>query len=74
MLYRVYCGPRGSDRVLPLEKDRWPCKVFSDLDEALSWAAHGAEKGTTVIGLDGEDGTLMTKGEIASSFAGRQRR
>lgn len=72
MLYRVYYGPQGSDRVPPLEKDRWPHKVFSDLDEALSWAALAAKKGTTVIGVVGEDGTLLSKGEIASALAGRQ--
>ena len=74
MLYRVYYGPQGSDRVPPLEKDRWPCKAFSDLDEALAWAAHAADKGTTVISVDGEDGTVLDKSEIASVLAGTRRR
>jgi hypothetical protein len=72
MLYRVYYGPQGCDRVPPLEKDRWPCKAFSDLDEALSWAAHVAGRGTSVIALDGEDGMVLSKGEIASALAGRR--
>jgi hypothetical protein len=72
MIYRVYYGPKGSDRVPPLEKDRWPCKAFSDLDEALSWAVHAVRRGTTVIGLDGEDGTQLSKGEIASAVSGRR--
>lgn len=72
MIYRVYFGPQGSDRVPPLEKDRWPCKTFSDLDEALSWAAQVVRRGTTVIGLDGDDGTQLSKGEIASAVSGRQ--
>lgn len=72
MLYRVYYGPRGSERVPSLEKDRWPCKVFHDFDEALSWSAQAARRGTTVIGLDGEDGTQLTKSEIASALAGRE--
>lgn len=72
MLYRVYYGPQGSDRVSPMEKDRWPCKTFSDLDEALVWAAHAAGRGTTVIEVDGDDGTKMSKGEIAVAIQGRR--
>ena len=40
MTYRVYSGPRGSESISPLEKDRHLFKEFSLLDEAMSWASH----------------------------------
>jgi hypothetical protein len=40
MTYRVYSGPRGSQSISPLEKDRCLFKEFSILDEALGWARH----------------------------------
>jgi hypothetical protein len=36
MTYRVYSGPRGSQSISPLEKDRYLFKEFSILDEALA--------------------------------------
>ena len=40
MTYRVYSGPRGSQSIAPLEKDRYLFKEFSTLDESLGWARH----------------------------------
>ena len=40
MTYRVYSGPRGSQSISPLEKDRHLYKEFSLLDEAMGWARH----------------------------------
>ena len=40
MTYRVYSGPRGSQSISPLEKDRHLYKEFGALDEAMSWARH----------------------------------
>ena len=39
MRYRVYVGPRGSEKISPLEKDQFLFKEFSSLDEAFGWPA-----------------------------------
>jgi hypothetical protein len=71
MVYRAYYGTAGAGRVPPLEKGRWPFREFSDLDQALAWAERAAAKGTTVLAVEGDDGTQLAKGDIASAFAGR---
>jgi len=73
MTYRAYYGIRGSGKISPLEKDRWPSKQFSDLDQALEWAVCVARKGTVVFAIDGDDGTQLMKQEIAAALAGRTR-
>ena len=40
MTYRVYSGPPGTERVPPMEKERWLYKEFGLLDDALGWARH----------------------------------
>lgn len=67
-MYRAYYGTAGCDRVPPLEKDRWPCREFSDLNEALLWAQRVIARGTAVLAIDGDDGTQMYRGAIASSL------
>lgn len=64
-MYRAYYGTPGSGPVPPLEKDRWPSKQFSKLDDALLWARLLAKRGTSVIAIDGDDGTRLSKTEIA---------
>ena len=64
-MYRAYYGTPEIDRVPPLEKDRWPSKQFLSLDDALLWARHVAKRGTSVIAIDGDDGTQLSKTEIA---------
>lgn len=64
-MYRAYYGTPGSERVPPLEKDRWPFKQFLTLDDAFLWARHVAKRGTSVIAIDGDDGTQLSKAEIA---------
>ena len=72
MTYRASNGVRGSGRIAPLEKDRWPSKQFLDLDQALEWAGCVARKGTVVLAIKwGDDGTQLTKHEIAAGLAGR---
>ena len=73
MTYRAYYGVRGSGRIAPLEKDRWPSKQFLDLDQALEWAGCVARKGTVVLAIDGDDGTQLMKQEIAAALACRAR-
>jgi hypothetical protein len=69
MTYRVYSGPRGSQSIAPLEKDRYLLKEFSLLDEALGWARHINNGGRVALLIEGDDGTRMTKVQIASALA-----
>lgn len=68
MRYRVYVGPRGSERTSPLEKDQFLFKEFCSLDEAFSWARHVNGSGRVTLAIDGDDGTSLTKNEIAGAL------
>jgi hypothetical protein len=68
MAYRVYSGPRGSETVPPLERDNWPYKEFTLLDEALSWARHVNKGDRVALLIQGDDGTHLTKAEIAAAL------
>jgi hypothetical protein len=64
-MYRAYYGAGECGPVPPLEKHRWPFREFSNLDEALLWTRAVAKHGTAVISIDGDDGTQLTRSEIA---------
>ncbi len=68
MTYRVYSGPRGSQSISPLEKDRHLFKEFNTLDEAMSWARHINTGGRVALLIEGDDGTRLTKQQIASAL------
>ena len=68
MRYRVFSGPPGSDPVSPLEKDRLLLKEFDTLDRALAWARHLDETGRVALAIDGDDGTNLSKQEIAAAL------
>ena len=68
MSYRVYSGPRGSESISPLEKDRHLFKEFSLLDEAMSWARHVNGSGRVTLLIDGDDGTRLTKQQVAAAL------
>ena len=68
MTYRVYSGPRGSESIAPLEKDRHLFKEFGLLDEAMSWARHINDSGRVTLLIEGDDGTRLTKLEIAAAL------
>jgi hypothetical protein len=68
MTYRVYSGPRGSDSISPLEKDRQLYKEFSVLDEAMSWARHINRSGRVALLIEGDDGTRLTKQDIVTAL------
>jgi hypothetical protein len=68
MTYRVYSGPRGSQAVSPLEKDRHLFKEFSLLDEALGWARHVNESGRVTLLIEGDDGTRLTKQHVVAAL------
>ena len=68
MTYRVYSGPRGSQSISPLEKDRHLFKEFSVLDEAMSWARHINDSGRVALLIEGDDGTRLTKQQIVTAL------
>jgi hypothetical protein len=68
MTYRVYSGPRGSQAISPLEKDRHLYKEFGMLDEALGWARHINEGGRVALLIEGDDGTRLNKQQIAATL------
>ena len=69
MTYRVYSGPRGSESISPAEKDRHLYKEFGVLDEAMSWARHINKRGRVALLIEGDDGTRLTKQQIAATLA-----
>jgi hypothetical protein len=68
MTYRVYSGPRGSESIAPLEKDRDLYKEFNILDEAMGWARHINNGGRVALLIEGDDGTRLTKQQIATAL------
>jgi hypothetical protein len=68
MAYRVYSGPQGTEKISPLEKDRMLYKEFSSLDQAMSWARHVNDNGRTTLLIEGDDGTHLTRTEIAAAL------
>ena len=68
MTYRVYSGPPGSADIAPLEKARMLYKEFGLLDEALGWARHVNGSGRTTLLIEGDDGTRLTKRDIAEAL------
>jgi hypothetical protein len=68
MRYRVYSGPRGSDPVRPLDKNRQLFKEFTSLDDAMSWARHVAGIGHVPLLIEGDDGTRLGREELATEL------
>ncbi len=68
MTYRVFSGPRGSQSISPLEKDRHLFKEFEGLDEAMNWARHINESGRVALLVEGDDGTRLTKQQIVAAL------
>jgi hypothetical protein len=73
MRYRVYSGPRGSDPVQPLDKDRQLFKELTSLDDAMSWARHVAAIGHVPLLIEGDDGTRLGREELARELGGIDR-
>jgi hypothetical protein len=68
MTYRVYSGPRGSESISPLEKERYLFKEFNLLDEAMGWARHVNNGGRVTLLIEGDDGTRLTKQQIVTAL------
>ncbi len=54
--------------ISPLDKDRQLYKEFTLLDEAMSWAHHLNESGRVTLLIEGDDGTRITKRQIATAL------
>lgn len=72
MTYRVYSGPPGSTSVSPLERERWLHKEFDTLDAAFAWARHVRATGRVPLLIEGDDGTHLTRDEIAYALRHRE--
>ncbi len=68
MAYRVYSGPRGSEAISPLEKDRRLYKEYPTLDDALSWARPVDAGGGAVLLIEGDDGTALSKRDVVNAL------
>jgi hypothetical protein len=68
MSYRAYSGPPGSPEISPLEKERMLYKEFDSLDGALRWARHLKDGGRIALLIEGDDGTHLSKREIAAAL------
>jgi hypothetical protein len=68
MTYRTYSGPRGSETISPLDKDRLLYKEFDTLDDAFAWARHVNAGGRVALLIEGDDGTHLSKQEIAGAL------
>jgi hypothetical protein len=64
-MYTVYFGPRGSG---VLRKTQLSSKRFPSMPEALLWARGISAKGSSVIRLEGDDGTDLNRNELACAF------
>jgi hypothetical protein len=68
MQYRVYSGPKGSDDVTPMAKDKLLFKEFAALDDALSWARHIEREGRVPLLIEGDDGTRLDRRAIVDAL------
>jgi hypothetical protein len=68
MTYRVYSGPHGAQTVSALEREHLLYKEFDTLDSALAWARHVNDSGRTALSVEGDDGTMMSKQDIAAAL------
>lgn len=73
MRYRVYSGPKGSDDISPLAKEKMLFKEFTSMDQALSWSRHVEVEGRTPLLIEGDDGTRMDRRAIADALGAGQR-
>jgi hypothetical protein len=68
MRYRVYSGPKGSEDVAPMTKDRLLFKECTSVDDALSWARHVEKDGRVPLLIEGDDGTRMDRRAIVNAL------
>lgn len=62
--HRAYYGAAGCGQ-LPLLKKKTMVLILRS-SEALLWAQSAAARGAAVLAIDGDDGTRLSRNEIAS--------
>ena len=67
-MYRVYSGPPGAEMGSALEKSKMLFKQVSSLDDALAWARHVNASGRVTLLIESDDGTSLTKQEVAGAL------
>ena len=72
MRYQVYSGPSGTPSISPLEQDKLPFKEFGGLDDAFAWAQVVSKRGRVALLIEGDDGTHLTKHDIANALRHRE--
>jgi hypothetical protein len=68
MRYRVYSGPKGSEDVAPMTKDKLLFKEFTNLDDALSWTRHLEREHRVPLLIEGDDGTRLDRRAIVNAL------
>jgi len=68
-MYRVYSGPPGAEMGSPMEKSKMLYKEVGSLDDALAWARHVKAGGRVALLIESDDGTILTKQEIAGALS-----
>jgi hypothetical protein len=63
-MFRVYSGAPGTETISPLDKHLF--KEFSRIEEAIGFAHHLKEKGHVAVLIEGDDGTRLTRADLAS--------
>jgi hypothetical protein len=64
-MYTVYFGARGT---AGLRRAQLSSQRFSTLAEALIWARDISRKGSSVVRLEGNDGTDLNRNDLAGAF------
>ena len=68
-MYRVYSGPPGTPKACRRWREKLLFKQFGSLDEAMSWARRVRKDGRVPLRIEGDDGTSLSKYEIAAALA-----
>src|SRR5262249_59033570 len=71
IMYKVYSGPPGTESISPLEKEHMLFKEFGLLDDAFAWVDHLRRSGRVALLIEGDDGTYLSKREIADYISAR---
>jgi hypothetical protein len=73
MTYRGYCSASKSPTPDALKRSRLLSREFQTLDDALGWAHRIKQHGSIAFLIEGDDGTRLSKTDIASALAHRER-
>jgi len=61
-----------AESVSPTDKEKLSFREFGNLDSAFAWAQYIGASGRIALLIEGDDGTHLTKHEIASALRHRE--